>query len=406
MRAIVLGGGGTKGSYEIGAWQALRELGISYEIITGTSIGALNGAFMATNQFEQAQKLWKTIDVNNVVALEDRDETIRFLLKKGTLPHIIRKYLRYGGLDISPLKELIKKNISPSEIKNSPYQFGITTMQLPFMKGVEQDLKKTKKEEILHYLLASASCFPVFPACKINHNYYIDGGYYDNLPIDFALDLGADKIIAIDLDEKGTHPAYRRDKRIEYILPSRNLGPFLFFHRETIEQNRILGYLDTMRHFRKFDGIHFAFEKENTKLYQNEIKQFLEHIRVFQAHYQVKLLLEEEDERESSFLFQLFLEEAMEYFQESPYRLYQKREIIDQYRKKDTISFHSEDRNIFDQIATIYDLYELINQRGKWVLLKFLNFYLFEKQWNFPFVTDLLLHFRKEILILLLLKSL
>ena len=44
MKALVLSGGGAKGSYQLGVWKALRELNIKFDIITGTSVGALNGA--------------------------------------------------------------------------------------------------------------------------------------------------------------------------------------------------------------------------------------------------------------------------------------------------------------------------------------------------------------------------
>ena len=57
-RAIVLGGGGSKGAYQIGAWRALRELGVDYHIITGTSIGACNGALMVQGDYERALELW------------------------------------------------------------------------------------------------------------------------------------------------------------------------------------------------------------------------------------------------------------------------------------------------------------------------------------------------------------
>ena len=49
-RAIVLAGGGTKGSYEVGVWRTLNELGIDYQIVTGTSIGSINGVFMASGE--------------------------------------------------------------------------------------------------------------------------------------------------------------------------------------------------------------------------------------------------------------------------------------------------------------------------------------------------------------------
>ena len=49
-RALVLSGGGGRGSYQIGVWKALRDLGIKFDIITGTSVGALNGALMVQDQ--------------------------------------------------------------------------------------------------------------------------------------------------------------------------------------------------------------------------------------------------------------------------------------------------------------------------------------------------------------------
>ena len=45
--ALVLSGGGARGAYEAGAWQALTELGIKIDIITGTSVGAITAAMVA-----------------------------------------------------------------------------------------------------------------------------------------------------------------------------------------------------------------------------------------------------------------------------------------------------------------------------------------------------------------------
>ena len=57
MKALVLSGGGAKGSYQIGVWKALRELNIHFDIITGTSSGALNGALMTQNSYHKAKVL-------------------------------------------------------------------------------------------------------------------------------------------------------------------------------------------------------------------------------------------------------------------------------------------------------------------------------------------------------------
>ena len=45
-KTLVLGGGGSKGAYQVGAYKALVELGHSFDLVVGTSIGALNGALM------------------------------------------------------------------------------------------------------------------------------------------------------------------------------------------------------------------------------------------------------------------------------------------------------------------------------------------------------------------------
>ena len=58
--ALVLGGGGAHGAYQIGVWQALKEHDINFEIITGTSVGALNGALILQGDMKKAVNLWKS----------------------------------------------------------------------------------------------------------------------------------------------------------------------------------------------------------------------------------------------------------------------------------------------------------------------------------------------------------
>ena len=65
-RAVVLAGGGSRGAYQIGVWQALRELGIEYHIVTGTSVGALNGAMMVQGDYDLALHLWQQLVTTDV----------------------------------------------------------------------------------------------------------------------------------------------------------------------------------------------------------------------------------------------------------------------------------------------------------------------------------------------------
>lgn len=60
-QAIALAGGGTKGAYQVGAWKAMRELGIPFDIVTGTSIGSVTAALMVQDDFDRAWELWTHI---------------------------------------------------------------------------------------------------------------------------------------------------------------------------------------------------------------------------------------------------------------------------------------------------------------------------------------------------------
>jgi NTE family protein len=67
MYGIVLEGGGARGAYQVGAWKALRELGIDYQGVAGTSVGALNGAMMVQGDFNKTLEVWSDITPSKVV---------------------------------------------------------------------------------------------------------------------------------------------------------------------------------------------------------------------------------------------------------------------------------------------------------------------------------------------------
>ena len=74
MRALVLSGGGSKGSYQIGVWKALRDMDIKFDIVTGTSAGALNAALITQRSYKTALKTWKKINLD-ILFGEDRIES-------------------------------------------------------------------------------------------------------------------------------------------------------------------------------------------------------------------------------------------------------------------------------------------------------------------------------------------
>lgn len=262
-RGLVFCGGGAKGSYEAGVWKYLEERGEKFDIVTGTSIGCLNAAMYAQHDFKGALEVWNGISLDLIVedgfnydekisvksTIKERDDLFKFL----------SSYLKNKGGNTGPLKKLIDERIRVDDIINSDITLGIVCTMFPSFKGVEVDSKKVKPEHLKSYILASASAFPILQVCKIGKNSYIDGGYYDNLPINFALDLGAEDIVAIDLNPNITHPEFLGKPYIKYIHPTWPLGGFMKFEQSIIQKNFNLGYIDAKKAYGEYIGFKYTF---------------------------------------------------------------------------------------------------------------------------------------------------
>lgn len=276
-RAIALGGGGTKGAYEAGVWKALTELEIEYEIVTGTSIGAVNGALMAAQEYERACELWDTIEMEDILAdgvnltasiegMYNQREAIRPFLKK---------YVKNKGADISPFIQYIDRMIDEDSIRASNVDYGLVTVQFPSLKGLELTKEEIPAGLLKDYIMASSAIFPVFPMHRIGKEMYLDGCYYDNLPIDLALKMGADEVIAVDLHCSPQHPNYVDKPYVKYIYPGKSLGTMLNFDRSVLNRNRAMGYYDAMKAFGAMAGKDYLFYQTDLKQYQEEIRSFV-----------------------------------------------------------------------------------------------------------------------------------
>ena len=112
--AIALEGGGAKGAYEIGAWKALEEAGIKYNAVSGTSVGALNGALMAMRDLPRAEAAWNDMRLSKVIELdkegeEDLHKAMNGELELGDLQELIPQMfeiIRNRGLDVAPLRRM------------------------------------------------------------------------------------------------------------------------------------------------------------------------------------------------------------------------------------------------------------------------------------------------------------
>ncbi len=259
-RGIVLGGGGSRGSYQIGVWEALRELGIDYQIVTGTSIGALNGALMVQNDFEAAKSMWENIRYDSVLGSVSEGDFESLEGASKIFKSFLRDAVSKGALDIGPLENLVRTHLKEDVVRSSPIEFGLVTVEFPTIKEVELTKEEIPEGMMAEYLLASAACFPAFETRQIKNSKYIDGGYRNNLPIDMAVALGANEIIAVELKSIGFIPKFQAGNvPVRYIRSYWNLGLFLNFDTPRILRNMRLGYLDTMRSYGKIEGVAYAF---------------------------------------------------------------------------------------------------------------------------------------------------
>lgn len=271
MKALVLSGGGSKGSYQIGVWKALRRLNQRFDIVTGTSSGALNGALITQGTYHKAVNIWKKINMK-ILFGEDAIES----KKQGEIYKLYTKnFLKNGGMDITEIEEIIKEAINKNKFYTSKINYGLVTYNLSKRKAVEIEKKDMKENQLVDYLMASATCFPAFKQKEIEGLKYIDGGYYDNLPINLAIKMGATEIIAVDLRapglKKGTKKKLKPDSIIT-IKPNNKLTNFLNFYEEGAIMNMKFGYNDTMKVFGRLEGNKFTFKKghlaKNQKIYQ------------------------------------------------------------------------------------------------------------------------------------------
>ena len=96
---LVLAGGGAKGAYQLGAWQAMKELGIIFSAVVGVSIGSINGALIAADSFDEAKTLWKSASVDKGVKITEELRDPENLFSFRNFPALFKEFVRNGGID-------------------------------------------------------------------------------------------------------------------------------------------------------------------------------------------------------------------------------------------------------------------------------------------------------------------
>ena len=168
---LALGSGGAKGYAELGALYAFEENGIEFDVIAGTSIGSVIGAFYSAGYSStDCLELLKSVDVSEIKNL--------FMIKMDTLKLFKVIDRTIGNLDIEELKK--------------PFRAVATVLDT----GEEYEFKSGS---VAQALCASSAYPPFFKPVIADGKALIDGAFSNSVPADKVKEMGADYIVGIDL---------------------------------------------------------------------------------------------------------------------------------------------------------------------------------------------------------------
>jgi NTE family protein len=182
--AFVLSGGGNLGAVQVGMLQALADRGVVPDLLVGTSVGAVNAAFLAAGpspaRIDALANIWShtrrrdifpTSPVSAVRAMTGRANSL---------------------VDARPLRRLVEEFVTYDRIENSPWPLAIIATEVT--TGSEVVLRHG---DVVDAVMASAAIPSVFPPVEVDGHVLMDGGVVNNTAISVAGDLGADVVYVL-----------------------------------------------------------------------------------------------------------------------------------------------------------------------------------------------------------------
>lgn len=251
--ALVLSGGGSRGAYQCGVWQAMSELGMQIDIVVGVSVGAINGAMVVQGDVIKTANLWRQMETDMVFDVAT----------DAGIADFAAEFLKGGGAGSVGLQSMLSEYVDEEAVRRSPVDFGLLTVEFPSMKPHYLWKEEIPRGQLCDYITASASAFPAVRPFDIEGTDFIDGGYANNLPAAMALEKGATDVVCVYLDAIGRfHPSSLKEiPNLTFIESKWDLGDFLVFDRVNSKRILRLGYLDAMKTFGVFDGAYYTFVK-------------------------------------------------------------------------------------------------------------------------------------------------
>lgn len=181
MTAFVLGGGGVLGATQVGMLRALLAADITPDLVVGTSIGSVNGAFIAADPtaegVERLEGLWRDVVSSGEMSENPVRQAARFARHR---THVMRRGL---------IADLVERHLGVDLIEDLPVPFQCVAAE------IESSASRWFTSGRIGPAVAASCAVPgLFPPVQIDGAHYYDGGLVHSIPVGRAMALGATDI--------------------------------------------------------------------------------------------------------------------------------------------------------------------------------------------------------------------
>lgn len=279
MQGLVLEGGGVRGAYHIGAMRALTEHGYKFDGVVGTSIGAVNGAVLAQGDWDKIETIWQGMCVSQMLSEEDamyaklarREIDFDFVKNVGKLLSSLGAFLEKST---DKMRNSLRTFINEDKLRESPVDFGLVTFSLPDFEPHYFMKEDIPNGQVCDYVIASAN-YPLFKWQQLSGfdgKRFIDGGVYDNMPVNMLASRGYDEIVVIRTRNKKYRRKIKHGAKIIYIVPSVKLATTaLEFTEENIAKYINMGYYDARRTLEHLAGFRYCVKSLSESAFRQYI---------------------------------------------------------------------------------------------------------------------------------------
>lgn len=239
---LVLEGGGVKGAYEAGILDVLCAAGANFDGAAGTSIGAINSALYVEGGVELVTRMWAEVwagtvmDIDDEILLKIKDKNV----DKDVVTYLSKRFVKMRKLlknSYDKTEKFFSQKVHEDRMRSSGKQLGLVAYCLTDRRPVELLMDEVPEGKLVDFLVASAT-FPIFPPKDIDGKKYIDGGVYDNMPINLLARGGFEKALVIrtnPADKKPKiHGAIKKGLDLYFIVPDRELAHAMEFTSEKV----------------------------------------------------------------------------------------------------------------------------------------------------------------------------